>query len=117
MPGIQLCMKKGHIKGAILFDPLTVGLRTADDAKKPFVLLSHWKVSNILSGKGISAEDHIVVYDRTGATAGALIAVLEWAGATHVSYLNGGIEGWHHAGFHTSTEASTRNPALLEEPN
>lgn len=100
--------EKGHIPGAILFDPMTAGLRTSAESKKLFVLLPHRKISDILGGKGIMADDHIVVYDRSGSTAGALIAVLEWAGATRVSYLNGGIEGWHHTGFHMSTEVSTR---------
>lgn len=106
--------EKGHIKGAILFDPLAAGLRTRADAIKPFVLLSHRKVSKILGDKGIAADDHIVVYDRNGSLAGALLAVLEWAGATHVSYLNGGLEAWHHAGFHMDTEASTREPRAFK---
>ena len=48
------------------------------------------------------------MYDQSGLMATALARVLEWAGATHVSYLDGGIEGWHAAGFHTSTEPSVR---------
>jgi len=72
------------------------------------VLAPHRKVVEILGSKGISKDDHIVVYDRNGVTAGSLLAVLSWAGADNVSYLNGGIEGWHDAGFHTSTEPSTR---------
>ncbi|MFH1981363.1 MAG: rhodanese-like domain-containing protein [Pseudomonadota bacterium] len=115
---------KGHIEGAIHFDPVTGGLRTGADTDKPFTLAPHSKVAEIFGDLGIAAGDRIVVYDQNGSLAAALIAVLEWAGATQVSYLDGGIEGWHHAGFHTSTMASTRKacafggkeqPSLIED--
>ncbi|CAG0983569.1 Putative thiosulfate sulfurtransferase [Geobacteraceae bacterium] len=104
---------KGHIEGAISFDPLTSGLRTGGDAEKAFVLVPHARVAEILGSKGIAAGDHIVVYDQSGVMATALGAVLQWAGATNVSYLNGGIEGWHEAGFHTSTKPSTRQARIF----
>jgi thiosulfate/3-mercaptopyruvate sulfurtransferase len=100
---------KGHIPGAVSLDPLASGLRTGADAAKPFVLKSHDEVAAILGRAGLGAGDHIVVYDQSGLAATALLAVLGWAGATHVSYLDGGIEAWHAAGFHTSTEPSTRD--------
>ena len=100
--------EKGHIEGAILFNPLENNLRSGGDAEKPFVLAPHKKVAEILGNQGIASGDHIVVYDQNGLLAGAFLAVLEWAGATNISYLNGGIEGWHDAGFHTSAEPSTR---------
>ena len=99
---------KGHIEGAISLDPLTSGFRTGADAEKPFTLVSHKEVAAILGRAGLAADDHIIVYDQSGLTATALLAVLEWAGANQVSYLDGGIEGWHSAGFHTSNEPSTR---------
>jgi thiosulfate/3-mercaptopyruvate sulfurtransferase len=105
---------KGHIEGAIHLDPVTSGLRSSSEVEKPFTLMPHRKVVKILGGKGIAADDHIVVYDKDGMMAGALMAVLEWAGATHISYLNGGIEGWHHAGFHTRTEATGRKAKVFD---
>jgi 3-mercaptopyruvate sulfurtransferase SseA len=99
---------KGHIQGAISLDPLTSGFRTGADAEKPFRLLSHEQVTAILGRAGLAADDHIIVYDESGLMATALLAVLEWAGATHVSYLDSGIEGWHAAEFHTSAEPSVR---------
>ena len=99
---------KGHIEGAISFDPMASGIRTGGDTEKPLTLADHKEVAAILGRAGLSADDHIVVYDQSGVMATALLAVLQWAGATNVSYLDGGIEGWHAAGFHTSTEPSTR---------
>jgi 3-mercaptopyruvate sulfurtransferase SseA len=99
---------KGHIEGAISLDPLMSGLRTGPDGEKPFVLVDYKKVAEILGNKGIAAADHIVVYDQNGSMAAMLLSLLQWAGATNVSYLNGGIEGWHVAGFHTSTQPSIR---------
>ena len=112
--------QKGHIDGAIHFDPLASGLRTGADAEKPYTLALHSRVVEIFGSLGIAADDPIVVYDQNGSVAAALIAVLEWAGATQVSYLNGGIEGWHHAGFHTSSQSSTRTARLFggkEQPS
>ena len=99
---------KGHIGGAISLDPMTSGFRTGPDADKPFTLVSHEQVAAILGHAGLAADDHIIVYDQSGVMATALLALLQWAGATHVSYLDGGIETWHAAGFHTSTEPSVR---------
>ena len=99
---------KGHIEGAISLDPLTSGFRTGGDSEKPFVLVGHAEVAGILGRAGLSADDQVVVYDQSGLTALALLAVLEWAGANHVSYLDGGIEGWHAAGFHSSAVPSSR---------
>ena len=99
---------KGHIEGAVSLDPMTSGFRTGPDADKPFTLVSHEQVAAILGRAGLAAEDHIIVYDQSGVMATAFLALLEWAGATHVSYLDGGIEEWHAAGFHTSTEPSVR---------
>jgi len=104
---------KGHIEGAVSFDPLMSGLRAGPGAEKPFVLVDHKKVAEVLGKKGIAATDHVVVYDQNGAMAAALLSLLQWAGATHVSYLNGGMEGWHHAGFHSSTKPYTRGERLF----
>jgi thiosulfate/3-mercaptopyruvate sulfurtransferase len=87
---------------------MTSGFRTGAAAEKPFVLVDHKEVAAILGRAGLAADDHIVVYDQSGVTATALCMVLQWAGATNVSYLEGGIEGWNEAGFHTSSSLSTR---------
>jgi 3-mercaptopyruvate sulfurtransferase SseA len=99
---------QGHIEGAVSLDPTASGFRTGADAARPFVLVEHEDVAAILGKAGLGADDHIVVYDQSGVSATALLAGLQWAGATHVSYLVGGIEGWHAAGFHTSTAPATR---------
>ena len=99
---------KGHVEGAVSLDPLTSGLRTGGDAETPFTLRSHAEVAAILGRSGLTAADHIVAYDQKGSMALALLAVLDWAGAANLSYLDGGIEGWHAAGFHVSTAPSTR---------
>jgi thiosulfate/3-mercaptopyruvate sulfurtransferase len=99
---------KGHIEGSISIDPMSSGFRTGADTEKPFVLVDHKEVAAILGRAGLSADDHIVVYDQSGLTATVLCSVLQWAGAANVSYLDGGIEGWHAAGFHTSSSPFTR---------
>jgi thiosulfate/3-mercaptopyruvate sulfurtransferase len=105
---------KGHVEGAISLDPMTSGLRTGGDAEKPFTLRSHAEVTAILGRAGRGPDDHVVVYDQKGLSAMALLAVLQWAGATNLSYLDGGIEGWHAAGFHTTTRPSTPKARVFD---
>jgi len=95
---------KGHIEGALLIDPFQAGLRYTWDDDLPMQLVADDKLVGIFGGKGLTADDHIVVYDKDGKTAGFLNWVLEYAGATNVSYLNGGVEGWHEAGYHVTKE-------------
>jgi thiosulfate/3-mercaptopyruvate sulfurtransferase len=87
-----------------MLDPLESGLRHSWDEDFPMQLVEDNKLFTIIGNKGLSADDHIVVYDKDGTKAGFIIWVLEYAGAKNVSYLNGGIEGWHEAGYHTSAE-------------
>jgi thiosulfate/3-mercaptopyruvate sulfurtransferase len=105
---------KGHVEGAISLDPMTSGLRTGGDAEKPFTLRSHAEVTAILGRAGLGPDEHVVVYDQKGLSAMALLAVLQWAGATNLSYLDGGIEGWHAAGFHTTTRPSTPKARVFD---
>jgi 3-mercaptopyruvate sulfurtransferase SseA len=105
---------EGHIDGAISLDPMASGFRTGAAAEKPFVLVEHKEVAAILGRAGLAAGDRIVVYDRSGVMAMALLAGLQWAGATSVSYLDGGIEGWHAAGFQTSSEPASREPRTFD---
>ena len=104
---------KGHVEGAVSVDPMTSGLRTSGEAAKPFTLRSHAEVAAILGRAGLTAGDHVVVYDQKGSMALALLAILEWAGATNLSYLDGGIEGWHAAGFPVSTAPSARQASAF----
>lgn len=91
---------KGHIEKAISFDPLASGIRTGLDDDLPFTLVEHEKISAALGSAGIDSAKHIVVYDKDGKVGGYLLWVLQYAGASKVSFLSGGIEGWHEAGFH-----------------
>ena len=92
---------KKHIEGAVNFDPLRSGLRlSSDDDEKPMEVIPHAELAKIIGSKGLSADDHIVVYDKTGRNAGFLLWILEYAGAKNVSYLRGGVEAWHEEGHH-----------------
>jgi thiosulfate/3-mercaptopyruvate sulfurtransferase len=94
----------GHIEGAVPLDPIQSGLRHSWDDDFPMQLIEDDKLVEILGEQGLQADDHIIVYDKDGKNAGFIIWVLEYAGAKNVSYLDGGIEGWHEAGYHLSDE-------------
>ena len=91
--------RNGHIDGAILYDPLRFGLR--DSANN---LTAAENISHNFGQAGMSADDHIVVYDKDGRIAGFMGMVLEYVGAKNVSILKGGIEGWEQAGYHLTKE-------------
>jgi len=98
---------KGHIEGAVSIDPNGAGFRTDIDDDNPLTLVEFGEIANILGQAGISAADHVVVYDKAGPISGFLLWILEYAGVNNVSYLNGGIEGWHEAGYHVTDKATT----------
>lgn len=98
---------KGHIEGAVSLNPLAAEFRSAADDDNPLTLLEFAKIADILGEAGISASDHVVVYDKKGPISGFLLWILEYSGVKNISYLNGGIEGWHGAGFHVTDKATT----------
>nr|MBF0222826.1 hypothetical protein [Desulfobulbaceae bacterium] len=93
---------KGHIEGSISFSPLEMSLRQKFDSDEPLQLVSFDQIAEMLGQAGIKSDQKIVVYDKDGRLAGFLLWVLQYAGATDVAYLKGGIESWHEAGYHTS---------------
>jgi len=95
---------KGHIEGAISFSPLEMNLRHDQDDDQPLQLLPFANIEETLGEAGIKSDSRIVVYDKDGRLAGFLLWILQYAGADNVSYLKGGIEGWHEAGYHTSNK-------------
>ena len=97
---------KGHIEGAVNLDPLYEDLRYSWDSDKPMQVVEVQDLAEIFGAAGLSATDRIVVYDKDGGAAGFLLWALQYAGADHVAYLNGGVEGWEHAGYHLTREES-----------
>jgi len=98
--------EKGHIEGAILFNPLAADFRSDMDSDDPLTLVKFEEIAEILGEAGISASDHVVVYDKAGPISGYFLWILEYAGVQNVSYLKGGIEGWHEAGYHVTDKAA-----------
>jgi thiosulfate/3-mercaptopyruvate sulfurtransferase len=97
--------RSGHIDGATLYDPLRFGLRNGQNNLNPAA-----SISINFGNAGMSADDHIVVYDKDGRIAGFMAMVLEYAGAKNVSLLKGGVEGWEHAGYHLTKEIVKPTP-------
>ncbi|MEN8231355.1 MAG: rhodanese-like domain-containing protein [Thermodesulfobacteriota bacterium] len=96
----KTAFRNGHIEGATLYDPLRFGLRNNNN------LNPAPQISGYFGRAGMSADDHIVVYDKDGRIAGFMAMVLEYVGAKNVSILKGGIEGWEHHGYHLTKEAA-----------
>jgi thiosulfate/3-mercaptopyruvate sulfurtransferase len=101
----KTAFRNGHIEGATLYDPLRFGLRNNMNN-----LNTAAQISSNFGNAGMSADAHIVVYDKNGRIAGFMAMVLEYVGAKNVSILKGGIEGWEHAGFHLTKESARPIP-------
>ncbi len=98
--------EKGHIEGAIVFDPVLGDTRRPlDDDERPLELVDDEDLVEILGNEGLRADARIVVYDKTGSRAGYMLWILDYAGAKDIAYLSGGIEAWEQAGYHLVTES------------
>jgi 3-mercaptopyruvate sulfurtransferase SseA len=97
---------------------LAAGFRTDADDDNPMTLVDFEDVAEILGNAGIGATDHVVVYDKAGPISGFFLWVLEYAGVKNVSYLKGGIEGWHEAGYHVTDKATAAKVKTFDgKPN
>jgi 3-mercaptopyruvate sulfurtransferase SseA len=105
-----------HIEGAVSLDPMKGrgGIRWPWNTAKPAQLVDPERLAKILGDTGIAATDHIVVYGEDGWRAGFLLSVLEYAGATNISFLKGGIRTWHELGFPLSRENPLIKPKTFE---
>ena len=107
--------QKGHIKGAVLLDPMKNGkLRWPWGTSSPQQLLEPKKIAKVFGEKGISADDHIVVYDGDGWQAAFLLSVLDYCGAENISFLKGGIDTWRQNGYPESTKLTPVEPVKFE---
>ena len=111
----EVSYEQGHIRGAILLDPMKSGkLRWPWGAVNPQELYEPDKIAKVFGDKGISADDHIVVYDDDGWQAAFLISVLDYCGAKNVSFLKGGINTWRQLGYTVTTDLPLIKPRLFE---
>jgi 3-mercaptopyruvate sulfurtransferase SseA len=107
--------QKGHIKGAVLLDPMKSGkLRWPWGTDTPQQLLEPETIANVFGAKGIAVEDHIVVYDDDAWKAAFLLSVLDYCGAKNISFLKGGIDTWRRSGYSISTETPVIEPKTFE---
>jgi thiosulfate/3-mercaptopyruvate sulfurtransferase len=107
--------EKGHIRGAILLDPMKNGkLRWPWGSATPQELYEPEKIARIFGEKGLSASDHIVVYDDDGWKAAFLLSVLEYCGAENISLLEGGINTWLRNAFPMTTDPPRIEPGVFD---
>jgi thiosulfate/3-mercaptopyruvate sulfurtransferase len=92
--------KKGHIEGAICFSA-GKNLRHPPGDTRVMTLKSAAELAEAVGKKiGIDGTERVVIYDKGGLWATLLFAALERLGLENVSILDGGLEGWHEAGYH-----------------
>ena len=84
---------KVHIKGAINID--ATSLNTDTPAKG--MMKSKEEITTILGGKGIITDSKIVLYCKTGVSAGRVYWILKYLGCKDVKMLDGQMSGWRTA--------------------
>src|ERR1700737_4959927 len=97
----------GHIKGAIGLD-----WRTDLQARPIRDLLPKEELEKLLSSKGISADDTVIVYgDNNNWFAAWFVWNLKYSGHKDTRLMDGGRKKWQEEGRELSTDAPTVKPA------
>ena len=100
----------GHIKGAIGLD-----WRKDLQARPIRDLLSKASLDSLLSSKGVSNEDAVVVYgDNNNWFAAWFVWNLKYYGHKDARLMNGGRKKWQDEGRELSTDAPTIKPATYK---
>jgi len=107
--------KKGHIEGAICFDAAK-NLREPPGGENVMNLRSPEDLAREVGKVGIDGSKRTVVYDDGSMRATLLFAALERIGITNVAVLDGGLEGWEEAGYHTIAGDPSPPPAVTVTP-
>ncbi len=101
----EAAYKSGHIPGAIHFNPsMPQGLRKSAKSDAPMMLEEDQILADTLSKHGMTVDSHIIAYSNVGQDAGFILSILDYAGASKLSLLNGGIAAWKKAGLALSKE-------------
>ena len=99
---------KHHIPGAIHIEPKALQCGTAPTPGK---LPSVEQLTELFSGVGLNADQHVVAYDdEGGGWAGRLIWTLDILGHTNYSYLDGGLPAWVNEGHPVETTINQNTP-------
>jgi thiosulfate/3-mercaptopyruvate sulfurtransferase len=101
----------GHIPGAIHLDASRL---LCGQTPVPNKIPNERQLSELLSDCGIKEQSHVVVYDdQKGPLAGRFIWTLHCCGFNKASFLNGHLEAWKLAGFHSEQTVNTATPSAL----
>jgi len=104
--------KAGHLPGAV---QLNTAALNRSEGKTGGLLPDLQSANNLAKSIGLRQGEHIVAYDKGGASAAArLVWVLHAYGLARVSWLNGGFSAWERAQLPTSTETTLAGESDVE---
>jgi thiosulfate/3-mercaptopyruvate sulfurtransferase len=92
--------KAGHIEGAVHFDAVRE-VRYPPGDLKVMTLRSPDELAEKMGAVGIDGNERVVIYDGGSMRGSLLFMALERIGHGKVALLDGGLEGWEEAGYHT----------------
>ena len=84
---------KTHIDGAINIDAISLSTNTPVEG----TLKSAADLANIFASNGVSPKNKVVIYCKTGVSAGRMYWVMKHIGFKDVSLLDGNMAGWFAA--------------------
>ena len=100
----RVAYSAGHIPGAFYLglDDVLSGAKTGLNGRHP--LPDRGKFASDMAALGVSAGTQVVAYDAAdGMFAARLWVLMRWLGHGAVAVLDGGLAGWHAAGFTVDT--------------
>ena len=105
--GVKDTYDKGHIPGARFGDWMQLHTMDMQPGALTLEMPLADRIHDALESFGVSDTSHVVVYASDGywSPSTRFVLTLDYAGLTHVSYLDGGLKGWVEAGQPLSAEA------------
>jgi thiosulfate/3-mercaptopyruvate sulfurtransferase len=97
----------GHIPGARFVDYMKLHAKNTAPGALTLEMPPAAELHDALESFGISDDSDVVVYasDEYWSPSTRVLLTLDFAGLKHVSYLDGGLQGWKASGQSLSTEA------------
>lgn len=103
----------GHIPGARYVDDKDFAIISGSNGLS-YEMPSPSALHDTLATLGISNTSHVIVYtQQQWARSTRFVLTLDYAGLDHVSWLDGGLDGWKAAGQPVRTDVPTQRPGTL----
>src|ERR1051326_5120567 len=105
----------GHIPGARFLDWMDFHNMDAKPGELTLEMPPAAALHDAFQNVGVSDKSHLVIYasDEYWSPSTRIVLTADYAGLSHVSYLDGGLKGWRDAGHAVSKDAPIAKKGTL----